>query len=374
MTPQPSSAEMAQARAWFEDHLSAAALAAGEFPVSWGYGDTLAPAPAPDWPGKADERGGEERVERTLTLVDPSSGLEIRCEASLFTDFPAVEWVVHLRNTGAADTPVVDDLLPLCAEFAVAPEVPCTLHHARGSECQQNDFEPLTDVVAVGGEVKIGSRAGRSSDPDLPFFNLQLGEGGVICAVGWTGGWRAEFGRSEEGVTLRSGMTRTHLRLHPGEEIRTPRMLLLFWEGDRRCSQNLLRRFLLAHHSPRPKGELIEGPICWAQWGEVRTADQLMKLRWCQEQGLPLDVFWIDAGWYGDAPFKEGSNVFNSQWYTQAGSWRPNRETYPDGFAPLGDACREAGKDLLVWIEPERCKVNTDLPREHPDWLLGPRG
>ena len=61
--------------------------------------------------------------------------------------------------------------------------------------CKDNDFEPLTGGLWHGQSLTLASRAGRSSDPYLPFFNVQLGEAGVIVALGWTGGWQAEFTR-----------------------------------------------------------------------------------------------------------------------------------------------------------------------------------
>lgn len=54
---------------------------------------------------------------------------------------------------------------------------------------------------------------------------------------------------------VQAGMERTHLKLHPGEEIRTPAVLVLFWQGaDRMRGQNLLRRLLLRHCTPRRRG------------------------------------------------------------------------------------------------------------------------
>ncbi|NLO74106.1 MAG: hypothetical protein GX100_08400 [candidate division WS1 bacterium] len=375
MSAIPTSEELSQARLWFDTFLSEEAVQHKVLPLTFAYGETPFTELMAGWQLTASVEPGDKQVRRELLLVDPENGLEIRLQATLYQDYPAVEWVAYLKNVGQKDTAILDDILPLNVTLAASTESSCCLHYARGSVCREHDFEPLQEELRPGGVFELASRAGRSSDPWLPFFNLQLDQTGVVCAVGWTGGWKAVLSRSEDGVRLQAGMAKTHLKLHPGEEIRTPRMLLLFWQGERRHGQNLLRQFLLAHHTPRPEGEqLLQGPICWGNWGEVRVADQLAKLAWWREQGMPLDVFWIDAGWYGDAPFLEGSTVYNSQWYRQTGNWRPNREAYPEGLGPIGEACRKAGYDFLVWIEPERPFKDTDLPRQHPEWLLGPRG
>lgn len=54
--------------------------------------------------------------------------------------------------------------------------------------------------------------------------------------------------------------------LHPGEEVRTPRVLLLCWSGDRMRGHNLLRRFILKHHRPHPDGWPLVAPLCNGNW------------------------------------------------------------------------------------------------------------
>ena len=108
------------------------------------------------------------------------------------------------------------------------------MHHARGGLTQLDDFEPLATPLTFrqgGSRLDLSARTGKCSTLHLPFFNLELGSGGVIGAIGWSGGWSASFQRQRDGVRVRAGMERTHLTLHPGEEIRTPRILLLFWQG-----------------------------------------------------------------------------------------------------------------------------------------------
>jgi alpha-galactosidase len=136
--------------------------------------------------------------------------------------------------------------------------------------------------------------------------------------------------------------------LRPGEEIRTPRMLLLFWEQARLHGHHLLRQFILAHHTPRPNGRLLQAPVCDSNWGDRMDHGQIAKARWLKAQQIPVEYFWIDAGWYGDA-HKEGSDTFGPEWAQQVGNWYPNGTTYPQGLQPVGAALKELGFGL-VWI------------------------
>lgn len=332
------------------------------------------------WRRDGDDAG------RHRTWTDPSTGLAVSVELTRFEGFPAVEWVVRIRNTGSADSPMLSDIVPLDARLPLAASTGCRVHHARGSECRRDDFAPLTDPLGPedanpqaprrgrDDPVVVRSKGGRSSCGALPFFSLERADGnGLVGAVGWTGDWEARFWREADGeVRVRAGMQRTHLRLRPGEEIRTPRIMLLSWEGARDDGQNQLRRFMLAHHAPRRADGEPRVPVSFSLWGEVPEDRQIAKARWFTEQRIPIDNVWIDAGWFGDRPVRDGANVFNTDWGGRVGDWRPNPRLFPRGLAPVGEAARAGGRDFTLWFESERVREGTALAREHPEWLLGP--
>jgi alpha-galactosidase len=371
-TPGPlACADYAAQKAWVENYLGD--KPSGAF-FSLLCGAKRADDILRDW--QRTRTAGPPDAQRTRIAVawrDPASNLAVRCEAVEYRDFPAVEWVLELKNEGQAATPILSEIEPLAASLLSDPAAPCTLHYAKGGLAGLDDFAPQQHAISTD-RFELRSAGGRSSNGVLPFFNLDMDGCGMVGAIGWTGNWAARFERAADGrVTLTAGMQRTHLKLLPGESIRTPRILLLFWKRDRLESQNLLRRFLLAHHSPLPKGtERL--PVFYGSWGELREKTQLDAIRWFVDNKIPVDVFWIDAGWYGDKPFQEGSTDANSEWWKYTGSWRPNKITYPRGLAPIGDALRRHHLGFLLWIESERVFRGTDLQRQHPDWLLGPQG
>ena len=87
-------------------------------------------------------------------------------------------------------------------------------------------------------------------------------------------------------------MTKTHLRLHPGEEIRTPRILVLFWEGDRLDAYNQLRRHLVAHHLPKVDGRVVV--TGYAPWIFLHSIGKRLQLQnvadWISRDALPARV------------------------------------------------------------------------------------
>jgi alpha-galactosidase len=376
MSTMATEQEFAAARRWAAESFGLAGGGAPErFPLSFVYGGQESARILQGWRAESAALPSASGTQReAITLTDARTGLECQVDVTTFDEFPAVEWVAHFRNRGAADTPILAAIQALDAAFPAARDRSAQVHHAKGSQCRYDDFEPLEAPLGPGEELRLASIGGRSSDGALPFFDLQAGDGGVIGAIGWTGDWAAAFQRGMEGVRVRAGMQRTHLSLHPGEEIRTPRVLLLFWEEDRVRAHNLWRRLILAHHTPRPKGQMIVPPVADAVWGERTTEDQIAKAHWLKEHDISVEALWIDAGWHGEGAFDPHSDTFGTGWVVQVGNWFPRVAAYPQGLGPVGRALKEMGLGFHLWLEPERVYQGTQFTREHPEWLLGPIG
>ena len=321
-----------------------------------------------------------QRRERTRTWTDKTSGLQVRCVATEYADFPVVEWTVWLKNAGDKDSPLLENIQGLDARFERNAQGEFVLHGVRGDSCVAESFRPYALTLGpnavkrcsppVAGE-KV---SGKSSDgPDgWPYFNLQKPGGGVILAVGWPGQWEATFTRDHErGLRVKAGQQLTHLVLKPGEEIRTPSITLLFWQGDDVVrAQNLWRSWYLAHVLPRIGGEpqppVLNVPIDGSldSWPNVQAF---------LDAGIKPDICWRDAGggnpWYPitDGPFTEPKNKV----WLNTGTWEIDKTKYPQGFRPFSDKVGADGMQFLLWFEPERVgNPNSWLGKNHPEWLM----
>ncbi|MBI5094738.1 MAG: alpha-galactosidase [Candidatus Hydrogenedentes bacterium] len=363
MTPE----DKALARGFLGAHF--AAIPQTAFPFSFVYDGHPSAEFLSGWNSAMTEKKLDaQRMEHTFVFADAKTGLEVRCVVTQYVDFPAVEWVLRFKNTGAADTPILENIQALDTSFA-AGAGDCRLYYAEGSHERITDFQPLEKALAVNDRVPLASFGGRSSDGFLPFFNLPLpGGGGVVSAVGWTGQWAAEFARAGDSVQLRAGMEKTHLVLHPGEEIRTPAILLVFWSGaDRVRSQNLFRSFLLRHCTPTPGGHPVEPPVAVSPHGEIpfegtTEANTIAIIERISAQKLPVDTWWIDAGWFD----------CEKNWARWIGNWQPSPERFPHGLKPMADVADQKGLKFLLWAEPARVRPGTWLQKNHPDWLVAP--
>ncbi|MEI6971201.1 MAG: NPCBM/NEW2 domain-containing protein, partial [bacterium] len=271
-------------------------------PFSFKLGGRPSSELLPGWPVTRKSRAGADGAAvQVVTWRDPQSGLECEMEQQTFAGFPAVEWVMRFRNTGKKDTSLIEDIRPLDMAWAATGDA--QLRRSVGSQCRVMDFQYQVDPLAAGQAISmVGGGGGRPSEYWLPFFNLQTGGTGAITAVGWSGQWAADYARDGAGgVRIRAGQELTRLVLHPGEEIRTPRIALLFWSGDPQASHNTLRRFILAHHAPKTDGHTAVAPVCAATWGGMESVCHLQQIADIRAHKLAYDYYWIDAGWYGPA-------------------------------------------------------------------------
>ncbi len=156
----------------------------------------------------------------------------------------------------------------------------------------------------------------------------------------------------------------------PGERIRTPRITILSWSGDASRAVNLWRRWYLAHILPRPDGRPMQPHLACAtsdegdEFTEATESNQIRFLERFEQRGIHPDVWWIDAGWY--PCYKKG----RQRDWGMTGTWKPDPERFPRGLKPVADAAAGYGADLLVWFEPERVQVGTELDVQHPEWLF----
>ncbi len=301
------------------------------------------------------------------TYRDRVTQLALSLELTAYSDFPAVEWIWRIKNHGAQDTPILRDIQALELVWA-AQATEKILHHSRGSDSSLNDFLYQKTPIDRDG-ISLGGQGGRSSYTALPFFNIQAGHKGLVCAIGWTGQWKAEVGLGRW-TDVRAGLEHTHLRLHPGEEIRTPRILLIYWEGEPIDGNNLLRRFILAHHTRRVDGR-VPTPISFPTWGGMRSSEHRQRLEVLRQNDAGYSHYWMDAGWYGP-PDSYSPDEHKGDWALHVGNWQVNPAAHPDGLLGLSEKVREAGMKFTLWFEPERAIFGTPLTLEHPDWFLGP--
>ena len=162
-------------------------------------------------------------------------------------------------------------------------------------------------------------------------------------------------------------MEQTHLRLHPGESIRSPRILLMAWQGDRLAAHNRFRRLMLFHYLPKQQSRPVAVPVFWQGYdrynahptwpteaGQRQAAEMAHQVR----LRFPLARRGLVPGQFSQ---RRGQLVLQAQRvspWVEAGQRRLPR----------------LGLKFIVWFEPERVAAGTQIAREHPEFVFGGSG
>jgi alpha-galactosidase len=357
---------------WLQEHLLSDKA---QLLFSFAYDRQGSSALLKAWPKKTEKKQLDGvRTEHIVRWTDPKTGLQVRMEALEFVNSPVVEWTAYFKNNGKTDGPMLEYVQALDVSFSVAGDGIPTILYSKG--CGVMDTyalvkKPLNQLESF----QISSESGGKTVETIPFFDITTAGRGLIGALGWPGKWTINFSRATEStIAVSAGMPTTHLSLHPGEEIRTPQVLLLPWVGDDIDAHNALRRHILKYHTPQYDGKPVVLPVSHLGWGGMKTSTSLKLIEQITKENIGFENFWMDAGWYGtDRPVDEFQVFGKEDWFLHAGNWRVNEVPHPDGqgLKPISDAAHAHGMKFLLWFEPERAVVGTPLTIQHPDWFIG---
>ncbi len=103
-------------------------------------------------------------------------------------------------------------------------------------------------------------------------------------------------------------------------------------------------------------------PLTLNVWEAVYFDHDLEQLTRLAEVAAEIGVerFVLDDGWFG-ARRDDTAGL---------GDWVVSSEAWPDGLDPLIDMVNDHGMEFGLWFEGEMVQPDSDLYREHPEWIL----
>ncbi len=179
--------------------------------------------------------------------------------------------------------------------------------------------------------------------------------------VAWSGNATTFAERLPEGWTCLGGgelLEPGEVELAEGERYTSP-WLYAVWSD--RGLDGIARR-LHAGLRSRPTHPRSPRPVVLNTWEAVYFQHDLTKLSALADLASQVGVerFVLDDGWFGSRRSDKSG----------LGDWHVAADIWPDGLGPLVKHVRTLGMEFGLWVEPEMVNPDSDLARDHPDWLL----
>ncbi len=310
------------------------------------------------------ERGGAAVI---VTLKHTLSGADFRLETCVYEAYGACEWTLYITNNGTETTKRFSEIHAVDMEFEGRDPVIKGIHGDVGKDM----YAPYAVVLKEGTVFSKESVSGRPTHGVFPYFNVEYGDGGAFIALGWPGCWRAEASAEGERTHFTGGQLEINTVLNPGETIRTPLVAVVHYSGRNEMNaMNQWRRWFIDCSMVQPDGQPLQP--AFAAWSMCQGASAKTMKRIIQgyaAHDVPLDYFWMDAGWYTDP---RGNTV---EW-PQTGTLLVDESRFPDHFASITEEISKTGGKTLLWFEPEVVRIDKetflkDTPDFEEAWMLG---
>lgn len=348
------------------------------FPLSFHYGKLDSADFTARYGLDHTRREMDDHVLHEFTSGPAELRMTLRCKA--YREFPVLEWHTTFENCSDRRSEPLSQIrtLNLTCEPQARPQL---LRH-RGSfhwdkelagsgtaysNAFRDSFRPVWWLPSAPEHIHFGGTGGRPSADWMPYFDLPDGETNWRAAVGWAGEWCADARWDGERFHISAGLADFDAYLEPGEKFEFPSILLQYTtSGARERAVNLWRRFVTAKIMLPVDGAPPRAPLSAATWGGMTEKQHLEKIALLRQEKLPVENYWIDAGWF--AP--ESLNEFEPTWSNNVGDWEFDSTAYPEELRNVAAACHADGRSLLLWFEPERVRTDRKLAKEHPEYLI----
>ena len=342
---------------------------------------TVLPGPADGWlgtPGYAGHRAGGSAAPRwaartqalgdgviEVTLSESATVLSLRYRMDahgVLTVTPSVT-----NTTGAStvlDLAALRVLLPLPSRAGEVLDL-------TGRWCRER--APQRSALSDGTHLRASRRGRTGHDATLllavgtPGFGFRSGEVWSVH-VAWSGNHEHLVERLPEGAGMHAAvlgggelLEAGEIRLAPGESYTAPGVVFVHSaEGLDEISSRMYRsQRSRAVHTNTPR------PLVLNTWEAVYFDHDLDRLRELADTAAAIGVerFVLDDGWFGGRRDDRRG----------LGDWWVSPDMWPGGLGPIVKHVKGHGMEFGLWFEPEMVNANSDLVRQHPDWVLGPR-
>ena len=249
----------------------------------------------------------------------------------------------------------------------VMPWIPKQRLTYMGSSWSHESQIKTTDIGL--NTITLESRAGVSAAQNAPYFAIDnytaTEHSGDVWfgTLQWSGNWQMHIFKSTNRITKVTGGISNFdcdLVLKGGESFETP----IFTGGFVTEGFGSANRQLHEYQRKINKTPFINEvmPVLYNAWSTFffDVSEELILSQAKHFADIGVEMLVIDDGWF-KGRLKDRAGL---------GDWTPDPKKFPNGLKPVVDHINSLGIKFGIWVEPEMINPDSDLYREHPDWVM----
>ncbi|MCL6456461.1 MAG: alpha-galactosidase [Gorillibacterium sp.] len=304
----------------------------------------------------------EENGKETLVIrfKDQHYPLETHLYYTVIPEYDLVERSAKIINRG-------EDCIVLESTQSASWTIPYLqdyrLTHVTGK--WSGEFQLRSTLLSEGKKL-LESRRGFTDGHANPWFAIDAGDAteshGEVWfgALAWSGNWKIVAEKTVfNHVKVTGGIHDfdSEWVLEAGETFEAPVFVGGFSSGGFGQMSRHLHHYQYDHVLPSQQVRKVLYNSWEATYFDVNAQDQMALAEKAAKMGVELFV--MDDGWFGARNHDRAG----------LGDWVVNKQKFPNGLNELITKVNGLGMDFGLWVEPEAVNPDSDLYREHPDWV-----
>ncbi|MGF1932456.1 alpha-galactosidase [Enterococcus casseliflavus] len=298
-----------------------------------------------------------------IHLFDEYEKIKISLVLSVFSEYDVFTQHVVFENTGTKDV-TIERCMSVNLDFLTDDFDVLTLGGAWGRETHINRRS------LVQGFQGVDSKRGASGHGQNPFIALigpkvddHQGEVYSFNLV-YSGNFLALADVDmHQNTRVQLGINPFEFgwQLHSGESFATPEAVLVYAENGLNEMTQRYHRFYTDCLIPKAFATK-ERPIIINNWEATYFDFDKKTILALAKEGaqLGMELFVLDDGWFGRRSADDSS----------LGDWYPNEKKLGGSLRELIKEVNALGMDFGLWVEPEMVSPNSELYRQHPEWII----
>lgn len=298
--------------------------------------------------------------EIVLHMADVYYSLYVEVHYKAIPEYDLIERYVHVRNS-QTESVCIEQVMAAVWTVQALPDYRMT--HVTGRWA--GEYQLRSTVLSEGKKV-LESRRGFTGPHANPWFAMDNGKADEISgnvwfgALGWSGNWKIVAEKTTFGhVRIVGGVNDfdSAFELAPGEVYASPVFVGGFTSGGFGQMSRNLHKYQRDYVLPTNKLR----KVLYNSWEATEFAVTVEGQKELAQQAARLGVerFVIDDGWFGQRHSDRAG----------LGDWYVNPEKFPNGLEEIIDHVKGLGMEFGLWVEPESVNPDSDLFREHPEWV-----